>query len=305
MATLIWIIVRHKGGDYMGKRKNNFNESLIDNVYTLEQYISILQGIAISMFEWKNVPDSIDTRYIERSLFREGSAIYFNDEVLNEDLCLSMISQGQFDVYGVPVKRMAFSKYNNYQKELNKENSVVIWNNLDRLPSYPIIMCLANRLYNLDRIIDVNANAQKTPILIRCDEKQRLTLKNAFKEFNGNSPVIYADNNFDPESLTVLKTDAPYISDKIYDLKTNLWNEALTYLGIPSANVMKKERLIKDEVLRGLGGTLANRYSRLEARQHAVEQINKMFGTNIEVGIREEIDELGKYEPVIGGDNIE
>lgn len=289
----------------MGKRKNNFNESLIDNVYTLEQYISILQGIAISMFEWKNVPDSIDTRYIERSLFREGSAIYFNDEVLNEDLCLSMISQGQFDVYGVPVKRIAFSKYNNYQKELNKENSVVIWNNLDRVPSYPIIMCFAYRLYNLDRIIDVNANAQKTPILIRCDEKQRLTLKNAFKEFNGNSPVIYADNNFDPESLTVLKTDAPYISDKIYDLKTNLWNEALTYLGIPSANVMKKERLIKDEVLRGLGGTLANRYSRLEARQHAVEQINKMFGTNIEVGIREEIDELGKYEPQIGGGNIE
>ena len=84
-----------------------------------------------------------------------------------------------------------------------------------------------------------------------------------------------------------------------------MWNEALTYLGIPSANVMKKERLIKDEVLRGLGGTLANRYSRLEARQHAVEQINKMFGTNIEVGIREEIDELGKYEPKIGGGNIE
>ena len=289
----------------MGKRKDNFNESLIDNVYTLEQYISILQGIAISMFEWKNVPDSIDTGYIERSLFRNGSAIYFNDEVLNEDLCLSMISQGQFDVYGVPVKRRAFSEYNNYQKELNKENSVVIWNNLDRLPSYPIIMCFAYRLYNLDRIIDVNANAQKTPVLIRCDEKQRLTLKNAYKEFNGNSPVIYADNNFDPESLTVLKTEAPYISDKIYDLKTNLWNEALTYLGIPSANVMKKERLIKDEVIRGLGGTLANRYSRLEARQHAVEQINKMFGTNIEVGIREEIDELGKYEPQIGGGNIE
>lgn len=289
----------------MGKRKNNFKESLIDNMYTLEQYISILQGIAISMFEWKNVPDSIDTRYIERSLFREGSAIYFHDEVLNDDLCLSMISQGQFDVYGVPVKRIAFSKYNNYQRELNKKNSVVIWNNLDRSPSYPIIMCFAYRLYNLDRIIDVNANAQKTPILIRCDEKQRLTLKNAFKEFNGNCPVIYADNNFDPESLTVLKTDAPYISDKIYDLKTNLWNEALTYLGIPSANVMKKERLIKDEVLRGLGGTLANRYSRLESRQHAVEQINKMFGTNIEVGIREEIDELGKYEPQIGGGNIE
>ena len=289
----------------MGKQKNNFNESLIKNVYTLEQYLSILQGIAISMFEWKNVPNSIDTRYIEHSLFNDGSAIYFHDEVINEDLCLSMISSGQFDVYGVPAKRRAFSKYNNYQKELDKKNSVVIWNNLDRLPSYPIIVCFAYRLYNLDRIIDVNANAQKTPVLVRCDEKQRLTLKNAYKEFNGNSPVIYADSSFDSDSLSVLKTDAPYIADKIYDLKTNLWNEALTYLGIPSANVMKKERLIKDEVLRGLGGTLANRYSRLEARQHAVEQINRMFGTNIEVGIREEINELGKYDPKTGDDNIE
>lgn len=284
----------------MGK-KSNFEESLIANAYTIEQYLYILQGIAISMFEWKNVPDGVDTRYIERSLFHDGSAVYFHDDVMEEDLCLSMISQGQFDVYGVPVKRSAFSKYNNYQIELDKTNSIIIWNNLDRLPSYPIILSFAYRLYNLDRIIDVNANAQKTPILVRCDEKQRLTLKNAYKEFNGNSPVIYADNSFDVDSLSVLKTDAPYIADKIYELKTNLWNEALTYLGIPSANVMKKERLIKDEVLRSLGGTLANRYSRLEARQHAVKQINKMFGTNIEVGIREEIDELGRYEPQAGG----
>lgn len=259
---------------------------------TYGQYMAILKQIAISMFDWKNLPDSVDARYLEIALFYNGAGLYFNDEVMG-NLALNMIFNGEFSVYGEPVSRRAFSRYNQYQKILDKNDSVIIWNNLDRTPTFPIIDMFARRLYNIDRAIDVNVNAQKTPTLIRCDEKQRLTLVNAYKEMDGNSPVIYADKSFDPSSITTLKTDAPYVADKLYELKSNLWNEALTYLGIPNANVMKRERLIKDEVLRSLGGTMANRYSRLQARQEAVEKINRMFGTNIEVGIKEEIEDMG------------
>ena len=45
----------------------------------------------------------------------------------------------------------------------------------------------------------------------------------------------------------------------------------------------KRERLIRDEVLSSQGGTIASRYSRFEPRKHAVELINKKFGTNIKV----------------------
>lgn len=262
---------------------------------TYGQYMAILKQIAISMFDWQNLPDSVDSRYIEIALFYNGAGLYFNDEVMG-NLALNMIYNGEFGVYGEPVSRRAFSKYNQYQKILDKNNSVIIWNNLDRTPTFPIIEMFARRLYNIDRAIDVNVNSQKTPILLRCDEKQRLTVINAYKEMDGNSPVIFADKSFDPTSITVLKTDSPYVADKLYELKSNLWNEALTYLGIPNANVMKRERLIKDEVIRSLGGTLANRYSRLEARQEAVKKINKMFSTNINVVIKEEINDLGKVD---------
>lgn len=271
---------------------------------TYGQYMAILKQIAISMFEWKNLPDSVDARYLEIALFYDGAGLYFNDEVMG-NLALNMIFNGKFSVYGEPVSRRAFSRYNQYQKILDKNNSVIIWNNLDRTPTYPIIDMFARRLYNIDRTIDVNVNAQKTPTLIRCDEKQRLTLVNAYKEMDGNSPVIYADKSFDPSSITTLKTDAPYVADKLYELKSNLWNEALTYLGIPNANVMKRERLIKDEVLRSLGGTMANRYSRLQARQEAVEKINKMFGTNIEVGIKEEIEDIGNVDGDVSRETFE
>ena len=285
----------------MGTKKTNFGNSLNLNMRSYGQYLSILRQISISMFEWKNLPPTVDSRYIEQALFYNAGTVYFNDEVMG-NLALDVVCQGNFNVYGEPIRRRAYSKYNQYQKELTDSDSVVIWNNMDRTPTYPIIELFSQRLYNLDRIIDVNSNAQKTPVLLKCDQKQRLTLLNAFKEMDGNSPVIFADNSFDENSIICLKTDAPYVCDKIYDLKTNIWNEALTYLGIPSANVMKKERLIKDEVLRGLGGTLANRYSRLSEREHAVKKINNMFGTNIEVTIRDEIDELGQINT--GADNF-
>lgn len=66
----------------------------------------------------------------------------------------------------------------------------------------------------------------------------------------------------------------------------------MTYLGISNINIQKKERLITDEVTRNQGGTIASRYSRLQARREAVDKINAMFGTNIRVDYREDFQEI-------------
>lgn len=287
-----------KGGDKVGKRKTMFDESAVINNYTYTQYFDRLTELAISMFEWKNVPDTIDPRYLELTLFEKGCAVYFNDEEIG-DLCLSCINSGNFDVYGTPVLRRAYSSYNNYQKLLKYNNSVIIWNNYLRTNSIMQIEMYASRLYNLDRIIDVNANAQKTPVLVQASEKQRLTMLNLYKDFEGNAPFIFGDKNIDINALKVLQTQAPYVADKIYELKSQIWNEALTYLGISNVSVQKKERMVSDEVTRNLGGTFASRYSRLESRRQAVEKINSMFGTNIEVNYREDLQD------VEGGDIFE
>ena len=273
----------------MGRRKKtNFEESLSMNNATYEQYFNRLMELSISMFEWKNLPSTCDVRYLELALFMNGSAVFFQDDVLEDYVALDVICSGRLDVYGNPVLRRAYSRYNNYQKLLKGNNSVIIWNNYLRTNSVLDVKMFAKRLYNLDRIIDVNANAQKTPILIKCDETQRLTMLNAYKEYEGNSPVIFGDKALNSNGLDVLSTGAPYVADKLYTLKTQIWNEALTYLGISNINVQKKERLITDEVTRNQGGTIASRYSRLESRREAVRKINDMFGLNIEVNYRED-----------------
>lgn len=280
----------------MGRRKrdNQFNESLSMNMCTWKQYYDRLTELAISMFEWKNLPETVDERFMELMLFGDGMTVFFEDEELGY-LCLQTMISGNLNVYRIPEDRTAFAT-NGYQRRLNSSNSVIIFNNYLHTNSVLDVEMFSKRLYNLDRAIDVNANAQKTPILIQCDESQRLTMKNMYMQYDGNQPFIFGTKNFDPNGLKVLQTGAPYVCDKLYELKSQIWNEALTYLGISNVNTQKKERMITDEVQRNLGGTIASRYSRLNSRKEACKKINAMFGLNIDVEYRQDYNELVKKE---------
>ncbi len=289
----------------MARRKNDraFWESGLMNAAVFKQYYNRLLELSISMFEWVNLPDSVDPRFIELVLFSQGQAVFFKDEVLGF-LCLQCAANGNFDVYRVPLRRRAYA-VNGYQKNLDNTDSVIIYNNYMRTGSKLDVEVFSRRLWNLDRAIDVNANAQKTPVMITCDESQRLTMENLYLKYDGNQPVIYGQRGLDTTGISVLKTDAPFVADKLYTLKTQIWNEALTYLGISNINIQKKERLITDEVTRNQGGTIASRYGRLEARREACRQINKMFGLDIWVNYREDYQQIEDGKETTEGDSEE
>lgn len=276
------------------KRYTQFGESVYMNNRTYMQYYNRLTELALSMFEWKNLPKTVDQRFLEMCLFSDGMCVFFEDEVLGY-LGLRCMIGGNLNVYQIPTDRTAYAT-NGYQKNLDGANSVIIFNNYLHTNSMLDVEMFSKRLYNLDRAIDVNANAQKTPVLIQCDEAQRLTMKNLYKQYEGNEPFIFGSKGLDANGLKVLQTGAPYVADKLYELKTQIWNEALTYLGISNINVVKKERMITDEVTRNQGGTVASRYSRLESRRQACKQINEMFGLDIWVDYREDFQDIEEQE---------
>ena len=276
------------------KRDTQFGESAYMNNRTYMQYYNRLTELALSMFEWKNLPKTVDQRFLEMCLFSDGMCVFFEDEVLGY-LGLRCMIGGKLNVYQIPTDRRAYAT-NGYQKELDGTNSVIIFNNYLHTNSMLDVEMFSKRLYNLDRAIDVNANAQKTPVLIQCDESQRLTMKNLYKQYEGNEPFIFGSKGLDANGLKVLQTGAPYVADKLYELKTQIWNEALTYLGISNINVVKKERMITDEVTRNQGGTVASRYSRLESRRQACKQINEMFGLDIWVDYREDFQDIQEQQ---------
>lgn len=269
-----------------------FCQSLLMNNRTYIQYYNRLTELALSMFEWKNLPQSVDPRFLEMCLFGDGMSVFFEDEVLGF-LALQVMIGGKLNVYRIPTDRRAYAS-NGYNKQLDETNSVIIFNNYLHTNSQLDVEMFSQRLYNLDRAIDVNANAQKTPVLIQCDEAQRLTMVNLYKQYEGNEPFIFGNKSLDVNGIKVLQTGAPFVADKLYQLKTQIWNEALTYLGISNINTQKKERLITDEVTRNQGGVVASRYSRLESRRQACTQINEMFGLDLWCDYREDFQMIAE-----------
>ncbi len=268
----------------MRKRDREFWESACKNKGAWMQYYQRLVELSMSMFKWENLPSTVDERYLELCLLTDGQAVFFFDEVLGA-LALRCATGGNFSVYHIPNDRRAFAS-NGYNRKLNEKNSVLIYNNMLHTNSMLDIEIYAQRLWDMDRTIDINAKAQKTPIIILCDESQRLTMENLYKKYDGNVPFIFGEKGLDINAVKTINTNAPFIAPALYDLRTQIWNEALTVLGISNINVTKKERMITDEVKRNQGGTLAMRYSKLNARNQACNQINEMFGDRLDAPVR-------------------
>lgn len=279
----------------MGRKKNRWPSAQINNQTYIDYYQRLME-FAINMFEWRNLPPTVDERFLELTLYEKGYCLYFNDEVVG-NLALTCTIGGMLDVYRIPTERRAFA-VNGYNKICTTQDSVLIFNNYLHTPTILTIELFARRLYEIERTIDVNVKAQKTPTLVLASEQQRLTMKNLYMQYDGNEPFIFGDKDMEFDGIKCLKTDAPYVADKLQVLKHQIWNEALTFCGIENSNQDKKERLVADEVGSNYGNIEAQRNVMLNARRQAADKINRMFGTNIEVGFRSSLNTMVNSENV-------
>lgn len=288
----------------MSKRRTQFSENAVNESVSFLKYYNHLAQLAMTMFEWQGLPDTVDQRFLELGLFEKGMMLFFKDEEIGY-LSLNCTIGGQLDIYRNPIQRRAYAT-NGYQAWRDKTNSVIIYNNYLRQNSVLGMRQYAQRLSDLEMAIDVNCKAQKTPVLILCDEAQRLTMQNMYMQYEGNYPFIFGEKALNANQIKAVSTGAPFVADKLYAIKMQVWNEALTELGISNVSYQKKSRLVSDEVARNMGGTIASRYSRLEMRRQAADAINEMFGLNVTVDFREdfrEADDDVKYEgDSLGGD---
>lgn len=252
--------------------------SMLTNNATYIDYLNRLRLLATSLFTWENLDEVAGfgaSRFLEQSLFDNGRACFVKDDELGF-MALKVNPSDKLNVYNLPTRVMAWSI--GYEKNYDFDDVVYIMNNELQLPTSQTINLIAYRLYETERTIDTNLIAQKTPVLIEGDTKTILTLKNVYMQYSGNTPFIFGNKQFDiSNKLNVLKTDAPYLIDKLTIHKHELWNEALTYLGIDNANTDKKERLITDEV--ESNNDLINFYLNCfyKTRKQACDLINEKF----------------------------
>lgn len=296
----------------MGKRKSNliknnldFIDSAVLNNETYFDYVERFKKIALSVFEWVNLPESMNAIWLEKCLYYFGQCAFLKDKkygFINTKCC----SNGKVNLYGLPTSLNCYSfEYQTSRKlytglidgltDLQKEQRqyyecILVQNNWERIPTAGTMELFAYRLYEAEATAMVNIKAQKTPVIILVNENQRHTMEQLYEQVNGNRPAIFGDkDNLKDSQIKALNTEAPFIADKIMDYKKEIWNEALTFLGINNIMIDKKERLITDEANSNNELINMNLQSYLAPRQLACKQFNEKFGltgTDKEISVR-------------------
>lgn len=269
------------------------------NNMTFSYYYYKLMLIARSLFQWNDLPNNMDERWIEKYLFNSGKCIFYKDPNMGF-MVAGLGQEGSINCYGDPTSVYPVAENYVYsgKKLINNENCYVIRNNDLMLPEFPIVRQYAFKLTNIDRAIDTNIEAQKTPTIVRCSDKQKLSLKNAINQRRDNEPVIWtADDSNITDMISTLDLNPPMVFKDLQVQKHMILNEVFTDFGINNANMDKKERMVANEVEANNEQVKASEDVLLKSREEACKRINEIFGLNISVE-RRQLDEIPEYKDI-------
>lgn len=298
---------------------NQFKDSTLMNSQTYFDYLDRFKKIALSMFEWKNLPDSMDARYLEMSLYYMGKAALLKDNMYGM-LNLRCNANNKFNIYGLPTdlhcwsyefntNRKTYMGFDNITEKNRDEYAVLVMNNYDMIPTAPTLELFARRLAETQRACDVNIRQQKFPRILLTDKAQELSMRNLINQVDDNELNIFADKNLlSPEQIKSIDTQAPYVADKLTDYKKEIWNECLSFLGVSNIDY-KRERMISSETDSKNELINLNLQSYLIPRKKACEQFNKLFGENIDVVVRSDLHNIVKelensFQEIDGANNM-
>ena len=261
------------------KRKPVINDNIERETIRLTKYYQML---ALNRYKWENLPNGIESRYIEQMLFDNGECALFD----HPDFGLTVLrssSRENLNIYGEPTK-LSLTGFNEHRTVMMDE-CVRIMNNELALPTLPDIVYYARRMAEIDDIIMQNLRQQRVPYLFATDENNAFSMKALYDRIYQGEPAIFVDKEMlkgEPENIMVLPTQSPYLVDKLQIQKQEMERELLTFLGINNT-LEKKERLLVDET------NSNNQFIKMASdigfkqRQLACEQMNEMFGLNVQV----------------------
>ncbi len=307
----------------MGRKKNVINrnnsqfiENNILNDETFLFYERCFFKLVMSMFEWVNLPKGMNARFLEEVLYYNGMASLLYDETRGF-INTACVYSGDLNIYGLPSRLNCYSYgFNSIRKlytglvsdQERKDDCILVFNSQDKDNTYSAMELFALRLYKADRVCDINVNAMKTPVLLLANEKTKLSMINAYTQYDGNAPVIVGKKDqFNPEDIQSISTRADFVADKIQEYKKVVWNEALTFLGINNLNE-KKERLVSEEANQNNEVVNLQLQSFLIPRKQACREFNELFnltGENeISVRIRSDLSNvIKKMESIVSDYN--
>ena len=248
-----------------------------------------LMGKCLSRFTWEGLPNGIDPRFIEATVFNNGYSVFYFDTLFEMFMAMPATISGPLDIQDNPTG-YRITRNGVYSREVLASDSVCIWGNQVREPEIDLVISYAARLAQIDRTIEIDLLNERNPMIVACSQDQRLTIQNLISKIYDGEPVVWGTENLSMDNLANVMGIFPLnqnsgtgsvSSIKHMESKSKIWGEALTMLGIMNVNSEKRERMVVEEAAANSGQVLASRESFMKPRQLACEQINEKFGLEV------------------------
>lgn len=286
-----------KKNDYVRSVYDNFRNNPARNRKAIQErmYLRIFTEIACARFNWVGLPDSVDVRFLELTLFNRALAVFYFDKQFDRYMALQASGTGKINMYDNPTSYTVIGN-TMVNKTLQGKDCVPIWANFLRMPDWDIASIYATKIAEIDRTIEIDLLAMRHPYVLIADDNQKMSVLNAFRQVQEGQPVIVGTNALgdmleNQFKLLDMKID-PQIVPNLQVAKTKIWNEAMTFLGINNANQEKRERLVASEVAANNSQVLMARNVALDARRTAAEMINQRYKLDVSVHWNVDIDNV-------------
>lgn len=293
------------------KQNDPYLEAEVLNFYTFQDFFYRLSRIALSIFEWENLPISMDEEWLEECLFMYGQAALLYSDDWGGFINTQSTTHGDLNIYNKPISLECYGIgklhlirdiFNGLSDPGKKEDECILVENMyGRIPTISGLQLYAMRLAECMRSEDVNIKQQKFPLFIPADQKQLFTIQNVYKQYSGNTPIIIGDKNgIGLDQFKVVNTEAPFVADKLQQYRLKIFNEALSWLGISNLNE-KKERQLTDEINKNNEEVNLNLQAFLIPRQRAAKLFNIKYGfentdKEVKVKVRSDLYNIIKQE---------
>lgn len=245
---------------------------------------------AFSVFKWK-LPKEWNKSYFLYTLYCCGFIAIFKTEEYG--IIPQRCTFSGFNIYRAPVQIVAtpLGSAKSYTRTIDKDCAL-----LRLSPDYGSIMDIINifadKLSLCSESADINLlNSHLAYVFHAKDKAEAETFKALYDQIAGGKPAVvygkksdtFSENSWETFSQNLKQN---YIASDILEDMRKIENDFCTMIGLPNANITKKERMLTDEVNANNAETQCLASQWLEFLKSGCDTANRLFGLDLSVDWR-------------------
>lgn len=256
---------------------------LTDKKRQLSNFKAIMFDKTLSMFDWDGLPDSLPAVELEKLLQLNGFAVIAKYE--GKLYAFNAGFKGQ-NVYGKPTHAIISNPALHFNATLELDKDCVLIKNDDMQKGLTGVYDKYGQLLIENEItMLINDYNKRIPFTISASDDATIASAKTYlqKIIDGSIGVIGENKLF--KSLNINQAATTSVTDfaDLYGYHQFLTAELNNLIGLATNNNMKRERLTTNEIEVNKNASYPFTDNMLRNRQTAVDKINKLFDTDINV----------------------